>query len=280
MIPLPFFFSPCPNDTFCFHALITGAIDTEGLSFESHLEDIEQLNQRALTGYPAICKVSYPLLPQIADRYRMLPCGGAMGFGNGPLLVGREPHQTITSKTSIAMPGRHTTAAFLLKFAYPQAVNTKPILFWEIADAILRQRVDAGVLIHEGRFVYKQQGLHLIADLSQYWERRTGLPVPLGGIAVSRQLSEKVQQKIARIIHQSVQYALAHPSVSHSYVQSHARELDSKVIHNHIETFVNEYTLELGVTGRLAVEAMFNQISPQKKGKKSNFSDLFVPLVL
>ena len=277
MNTLPLFFSPCPNDTFCFHAMVSGLIDTEGLSFSPTLEDVEQLNQRILHRNPEICKISYQLLPEVTHRYRILPCGSAIGFGNGPLFVARKPLETISSQTRIAIPGVHTTAAFLLKFAFPQAVNTHPILFSEISNAILRDEFDAGVLIHEGRFVYKQQGLHLIADLGKCWEERTGLPIPLGGIAISRNLSDEVQQKVARILHRSIQFARTHPSHSWEYVQSHARELDVQVIQNHIDLFVNDYTLHLGTTGKMAVEALYHTISPQEN---SSISDLFVPMLV
>ena len=274
MTTLPLFISPCPNDTFCFYAMISGDIDTEGLRFKVHLEDVEQLNNSVLHSDPAICKISYQVLPAIAHRYRMLPCGSALGFGNGPLFVSNKPLPTITSETRIAIPGLHTTAAFLLKYAYPQAVNTHPILFSDISGAILRNQFDAGVLIHEGRFVYKQQGLHLIADLGLCWEKRTGLPIPLGGIAVSRNLPDNVQQKIARIVHRSILYAQEHPDAGNDYIRSHAQEIDNEVIRKHIELFVNEYTLSLGSVGRAAVEALIKAV------KNVYIPDLFVPLVI
>jgi len=277
MNTLPLYFSPCPNDTFCFHAMVFGLIDTEGLSFEPLLEDVEQLNQRVFTGNPEICKISYHLFPKVADRYKMLPCGSALGYGNGPLFVSKTAHLPITQETRIAIPGVHTTAAFLLKFAYPQVINTSAVPFSDITNAILRNEYDAGVLIHEGRFVYEQQGLHLIADLGMCWEERTGLPIPLGGIAVSQKLSDEVQQKVARILHRSIHYARTHPSHSWEYVQSHARELDVQVIQNHIDLFVNDYTQNMGTTGIKAVEALYKTISPQEN---LSISDLFVPMMV
>ena len=277
-MPLPLYFSPCPNDTFCFHAMVTGAVDTEGLQFDVHLEDVEQLNNRVLHENPAICKISYQVLPAIASRYRMLPCGSALGFGNGPLLVARKPLEAITPQTRIAIPGVHTTAAFLLKFAYPLARNTQPLLFSDISEAILHNDYDAGVLIHEGRFVYKEQGLHLMADLGKCWEERTGLPIPLGGIAVSRTLPLEVQQKAARVLHQSIRYALQHPSHSWEYVQSHARELDPQVIRQHIKLFVNDYTLDLGTKGKEAVEALMRVTQPITEGDNARYTDLFISL--
>jgi len=237
--------------------MVHGLVDCEGLAFEPVLEDVEQLNRRALTQDPEVCKISYRLLSEIFDRYRLLPCGSALGFGNGPLLVAREPLAAITSNTRIATPGIHTTASFLLRFAYPQAVNTTPILFSEISGALLRNEFDAGVLIHEGRFVYQEQGLHLVADLGKCWEERTGLPIPLGGIVVSRKVPEEIQHKVARILHRSILHAMEHPSDSWEYVQSNARELDAHVIQSHINLFVNEYTLDLGALGRKAVDAFF-----------------------
>jgi len=279
MTPLPLFFSPCPNDTFCFHAMVHHVVDTEGMRFEAYMEDIEQLNHRAKHSDPPLCKVSYQLLPQIAHRYRILPCGSALGFGNGPLLVSREPLGTITPQTRIAIPGVDTTANFLLKFAYPQAVHIQPLLFSQIADAILQNRFDAGVLIHEGRFVYAQQGLHLIADLGACWESRTDLPIPLGGIAVSRKLPDSEQQKMARILHRSIAHALAHPSESQEYVYSHARELEPSVIRNHIELFVNDHTLNLGERGQTAVIALCKQIASQQSAPDTDWADIFVPLI-
>ncbi|MDR2586091.1 MAG: 1,4-dihydroxy-6-naphthoate synthase [Prevotellaceae bacterium] len=262
MTPIPLYFSPCPNDTFCFHAMISGLVDTEGLPFDPHLEDVEQLNHRVLHNNPSVCKISYHILPLIANRYRMLPCGSALGFGNGPLLVSLSASEPITPQTRIAIPGIHTTAHFLLQQAYPQAINTHPVLFSKISDAILSGDFDAGVLIHEGRFIYAQQGLHLVADLGACWEERTGLPIPLGGIAVSRTLTEAMQQKIARILLRSIKYAKEFPQVSASYIRSNAQEIDSEVIRKHIELFVNDYTLDLGRVGRAAVAAMINVGAP------------------
>jgi len=274
---IPLFFSPCPNDTFCFHAMVNGLIDTEGLSFEPHLEDVEQLNLRVLHQHPAVCKISYQLLPEIVRRYRMLPCGSALGFGSGPLLVAREPLQEISAQTRIAIPGIHTTAAFLLKFAYPQAINTVSLLFSDISQAVLQGDVEAGVLIHEGRFVYQQQGLQLVTDLGLYWEQGTGLPIPLGGIAVSRELPDAEQEKIARILHRSICYAREQPQAGKAYIRQHAQEMEEEVIRKHIELFVNDYTLDIGKTGRMAVEALC-----KKQGNQTDawLSDLFVPLML
>lgn len=274
------FFSPCPNDTFCFHAMVSGLVDTEGLSFEPVLEDVEQLNQRVLNQCPDVCKVSYRLVPEIVDRYQVLPCGSALGFGNGPLLVARHTLHAITSQTRIAIPGVHTTAAFLLSFAYPQAGNTHPVLFSEVANAVVRGEFDAGVLIHEGRFMYKQQGLSLIVDLGQRWEERTGLPIPLGGIVVSRTLDNAIRQKIARVLYRSIRYAQEHPTAGDSYIRSHAQEMDSDVIRKHIELFVNDYTLDLGATGRIAVESLFAQDPRRERGACLNCAELFVPLFL
>ncbi|MCL2501809.1 MAG: 1,4-dihydroxy-6-naphthoate synthase [Bacteroidales bacterium] len=283
MTNLPLYFSPCPNDTFCFHAMVFGFVDTEGLRFEPHLEDVEQLNRRILRQTPAISKISYVVLPEIAHRYRMLPCGSALGFGNGPLLVARKPMHTIAAETRIAIPGVHTTAAFLLKYAYPQAVYTQPMLFSQIPDAVLSGVCDAGVLIHEGRFMYQQQGLHLIADLGQCWEARTGLPIPLGGIAVSRELDNACQEKIARILHRSIRYALEHPESGKTYIRQHAQEMEEEVIRQHIELFVNKYTLHIGTEGRKAVEALLwaaQKLHPTGLAMPAwAESDLFVPLL-
>ena len=237
--------------------MVCGLVDTEGLQFTPHLEDVEQLNNKVLTEDVAMCKISYNTFLQVSERYAMLPCGSALGFGNGPLLVARRPETEIGPHSRIAIPGVHTTAALLLALAYPKARQTMPLLFSEIAPAVQAGDFDAGVLIHEGRFTYAQHGLHLVADLGACWEARTGLPIPLGGIAVSRSLDPELSQKLARVLRRSIAHALEQPQASRSYVRLHAQEMDEQVIQNHIQLFVNDYTLDIGIQGRAAVEALF-----------------------
>ena len=254
--------------------MVCGLVDTEGLQFTPHLEDVEQLNNRVLTGDVALCKISYNTFLQVSERYAMLPCGSALGFGNGPLLVARRPETEIGPHSRIAIPGVHTTAALLLALAYPQARQTTPLLFSEIAPAVQAGDFDAGVLIHEGRFTYAQAGLHLVADLGACWEARTGLPIPLGGIAVSRSLDPELRQKLARVLRRSIADALEHPLASHDYVRLHAQEMDEDVIQNHIHLFVNDYTLDIGAQGQAAVDALFTATAANRLKSENLFLNL------
>ena len=244
--------SPCPNDTFAFDALVNGRIDTEGLSFDVGFADIEELNNGVLTGSPDVSKISTSLLPGIASRYELLDSGSALGRGNGPLRVRRRGDRS-TIRT-VAVPGLHTTAYAMLRLFFPHLTDCRPMLFSEIAEAVERGECDAGVLIHEGRFVYERRNLELVADLGALWEARTQLPLPLGAIVARRELPETVRRKVERLIARSVEYAFAHPEASREFVKGHARELEDEVIDKHIALFVNEFTVSLGPEGRRAVE--------------------------
>ncbi len=249
--------SPCPNDTFMFDALLHGRVDTGGMAFDPLFEDIEQLNRHAIEGIPDITKISYAIYPLISGRYRLLTAGSALGRGNGPVLVGREkrtPQEIAPLK--IAIPGEHTTAALLLKSLYGGNLDCRSYLFSDIAGAVAGGEVDAGVLIHEGRFVFHEKGLHKIADLGQEWERSTGLPVPLGAIAVKRELGAQTHQKINDALRRSIAFAFENPASGRNFVSSHARELSEEVIRAHIETFVNGFSLDVGAEGRAAVEKL------------------------
>ena len=240
-----------------FDAMVHRRIDTEGLEFDLSLADIEQLNAGALQGVPDISKLSYAVVPQLLDRYRVLHSGSALGRGNGPLLVSR--HRIYPDEVSgirVAIPGEHTTANRLLATLYPGVTDKRVYLFSDVADAVMSDECDAGVLIHEGRFVYRQRQLELVADLGQLWERTTALPLPLGGIAAKRSLPEAVRRQVETLIRQSIEYAFAHPEASRAYIKEHAQELDDAVIDAHIALFVNDYSLSLGDEGRRAVEAL------------------------
>lgn len=250
-------FSPCPNDTFMFEALVNQKIDLRGLSFDVYMADIEELNHNVLKGKPDISKISFALYPEIIDSYTLLTSGSAIGYGNGPLLLsnyGELPDRG--DSIHIAIPGEHTTANLLLNFAYPHLQNKKVYIFSDIEDAILNEEVDAGVIIHESRFTYQEKGLQLITDLGKYWESVTQLPVPLGGLAIRRDLGKKIQHKIRQIIHDSIQYALTNPSDSLSYIKENARELDEQVIRKHIDLYVNEFSLNLGQTGKKSIRKL------------------------
>lgn len=246
--------SPCPNDTFAFDAIVNRRIDCGDMSFHVEYRDIEELNLGVLRGDPDISKISYSVYPKIADRYEILDSGSALGRGNGQLLVRRYGDESPVRR--VASPGLNTTANALLMRYFPQVEEVVPMLFSEIASAVERGEVDAGVLIHEGRFVYGKRNLVLVADLGKLWERETSLPLPLGAIVIRRDLPEAMKRRFEYLLAESVRYATAHPVVSREFVRSHAQELDDEVIDKHIGLFVNDYTVSLGDEGRQAVERL------------------------
>ena len=245
--------SPCPNDTFAFDALINGRLEHDfDLAVEYH--DIEVLNEGVLCGEPDISKISYAVYPLIADKYRLLDSGSALGRGNGQLLVRRKGETGKICK--VLSPGLNTTANALLKRYFPDVEEVEQRLFSGIAEAVERGEADAGVLIHEGRFVYEKRNLCLVADLGKLWESETNLPLPLGAIVAKRELGEEVISKIDRLLARSVAFAFENPLVSRTFVKEHAQELEDDVIEKHIALFVNDYTLSLGEEGRKAVERL------------------------
>lgn len=243
--------SPCPNDTFMFHALVHGLVDCEGLEFDVEYHDIEELNRAAMAAEPDVSKISCAVLPALKRDYAMLDSGAALGRGNGPLLVKRKGFQGELKR--VAVPGKYTTANALVSGLFPLIDELSPVLFSEIAEAVERGDFDGGVLIHEGRFVYERRNLELVADLGVEWERMTDLPLPLGGIVVRRELGDDVRGRVERTLRRSIEYAFANPSASRDYVKAHARELEDDVIDKHISLFVNEFSLSLGAQGRHAI---------------------------
>lgn len=243
--------SPCPNDTFMFHALVHGLVDCEGLEFDVEYHDIEELNRAAMAAEADVSKISCAVLPALKRDYAMLDSGAALGRGNGPLLVKRKGFQGELKR--VAVPGEYTTANALVSGLFPLIDELSPVLFSEIAEAVERGDFDGGVLIHEGRFVYERRNLELVADLGVEWERMTDLPLPLGGIVVRRELGDDVRGRVERTLHRSIEYAFANPSASRDYVKAHARELEDDVIDKHIALFVNEFSLSLGAQGRHAI---------------------------
>jgi 1,4-dihydroxy-6-naphthoate synthase len=269
-------FSPCPNDTFIFDAMIHGKIDTEGLDFEVIMEDVEALNQRAFRKELAITKLSYHAFAYLTQEYALLESGSALGEGVGPLLIAKNLDVLERINTaSIAIPGKYTTANFLCSLAFPEAQNKKELVFNDIEDAILRGAVDAGVIIHENRFTYQNKGLVKLVDLGEYWEKTTKMPIPLGGIVVKRDLPKAVQKKIQRILHRSVAFAFENPASSKKFVAQHAQEMEEKVRQQHIDLYVNDYSKGLGKVGRAAVKYMFNT-AYQKKITAYYTSKIFV----
>lgn len=251
-------YSPCPNDTFIFDALAHQKIDTEGLTFDIVLADVEQLNQMAFACELHVTKLSYHAFAWLTQHYALLDAGSALGNNCGPLLIARRPLSwEEVDAARIAIPGRYTTANFLLGLMRPQAAHKVEMLFSDIEDAVLRGEVEAGLIIHENRFTYQQKGLYKIADLGEFWESSTGMPIPLGGIVIRRDLPLEVQQCFNRVLARSVAYAMAHPAQTMPYVRAHAQEMDEEVMRQHIGLYVNEYTLNLGDRGRQAVRRLF-----------------------
>lgn len=251
-------FSPCPNDTFIFDAMIHGKVDTEGLSFDVRLGDVEALNRDAFEGKLAITKLSYHTYAYLIDQYILLDAGSALGKNCGPLLIAKKPLDLETLENAIvAIPGKYTTANFLLSLAYPGIVQKKELLFSDIEHAVLDETVTAGLIIHENRFTYMDKGLVKIRDLGEFWEETTQLPIPLGGIAIQRNLDNDLQQKVNRVLTRSVQYARQHPEQTLPYVRQHAQEMEDDVMMQHIHLYVNDFTENLGKKGRQAVKQMF-----------------------
>lgn len=247
-------FSPCPNDTFMFDAMIHGKVDTEGLSFHYVLADIEHLNQRALTHDLDITKVSYHAYAFCQSMYRALDSGSALGKGCGPLLIAKHPmpHVELLSRP-IAVPGQLTTANFLLHYFAGPAVPTLPMVFSGIETALLSDQVHAGVIIHENRFTYERKGLQKIQDLGEYWENSTGLPIPLGAIAIKRSLGDDLAGTVNRVLKRSIEFAFVESQSVMPFVRLHAQELAEDVIQAHIALYVNDYSLNLGAEGHLAL---------------------------
>ncbi|RVU01721.1 1,4-dihydroxy-6-naphthoate synthase [Mucilaginibacter limnophilus] len=256
-------FSPCPNDTFIFDALIHHKIDTEGLEFEVFYDDVETLNQKAFRGELDITKLSYHAFAYVADKYVLLDAGSALGFGVGPLLISKQEFSTAdlendqTSNLIIGIPGKYTTANFLLRLAFPRATNRQEMVFNEIEDALLDEKIDIGLIIHENRFTYQDKGLKKIIDLGDFWEKKTGCPIPLGGIVANRNLPADVQHKINRVLKKSVEYAFANPKSGLEFIRSHAQEMSEEVMYKHIELYVNRYSVDLGEEGKKAVKLLF-----------------------
>lgn len=253
-------YSPCPNDTFLFHALVHGLVGDPKVRWEPHLHDVETLNEMALHGKLPVTKLSFHGYAHCWERYQLLRAGSALGFGCGPLLITRPGLEaTPPEAMRIAVPGRLTTAHFLLMLAYPDAKDKHFMVFSDIERAVLDGRVDAGVIIHENRFTYAEKGLALIRDLGAWWESHTGAPIPLGGIAVRRDLDEDLKRSIGRDLAASVRYAWSQPTASADYVACHAQEMDTEVMHQHIALYVNTFTEDIGTLGQAAVERMYQE---------------------
>jgi len=261
-------YSPCPNDCFVFDALVNKKIDTEGLNFEVILEDIETLNKKALEGHLDITKLSFHAYVYNLKQYILLRAGSALGFNCGPILV-KSAKSKIKNldDISVAIPGKLTTANFLLSLAYPNLKNKIEYTFSDIEEAVLKGKVDAGLIIHENRFTYHEKGLVKIIDLGEYWNSLIQAPIPLGGIVIKRHLDKDLQQKVNKLIKNSVEFAFQNPESSMQYVKQNAQEMNEEVMKKHINLYVNSFSLDLGDIGINAVELMFN------KGKELKLFD-------
>lgn len=251
-------FSPCPNDTYIFDAMVHQKVDTEGLVFDYLMADIEKLNNEAFKEKPDVTKLSFHAFLHLAGRYLLLDSGAALGFGAGPLVISKElNHFNELADKTVAIPGIYTTANLLFSLAMKEPVQKKELLFSDIEDAILTGEVDAGVIIHESRFTYQLKGLHKLIDLGEYWEQLTGLPVPLGGIVAHTRLGKDVISKVDRCIRRSVEYANASKGELNEFIRCNAREMDDTVMQKHIDLYVNKFSVSLGSLGKQAVKQMF-----------------------
>jgi len=252
-------FSPCPNDTFIFDALIHHKIDTEGLEFEVFYDDVETLNKKAMAAELDITKLSFHAYAYVHEQYVLLDAGSALGFGVGPLLIckNQDIANNLDPELLVGIPGVYTTANFLLGIAYPQLGNKEVMVFSEIEGSLLNDKIDIGLIIHENRFTYEQKGLHKIIDLGSYWETLTGCAISLGGIVVNRSLDQEIQKKVNRLVRKSVEYAFANPKSGLDFIKSHAQEMSEEVMYKHIDLYVNDYSVDLGSEGKKAIDVLF-----------------------
>ena len=272
-------FSPCPNDCFMFDAIVSRRIDLEGLEFSIRMADVEALNTAALAGAAVVTKLSYHAYAYCTGHYVLLDAGSALGRHCGPMLVSKRRisrEEVAAGKLRIAIPGKYTTANFLLGLAFPGAQDKTELVFSAVESALLNDEYDAGLLIHENRFTYAAKGLKRIIDLGEFWESETGAPIPLGGIVISRRLPDEVKRRVNRVLRRSVEYAFAHRAASLPFVRAHAQEMSEEVMYKHIDLYVNESSIDLGSEGRRAVELLFEKakatgIIPEMK------DDLFLP---
>ena len=270
-------FSPCPNDTFIFDALVNKKINTEGLEFDTVLEDVETLNKWSFEKKLTITKLSYPAFFQNLDKYVLLNSGAALGRGVGPLLISNKEQgiMNIEEKT-IALPGENTTANLLFSFAYPDAKNKIFMRFDQIEDFVLNDSAQTspagrglvgaaafGVIIHENRFTYQQKGLHKVADLGEYWEKKMNTPIPLGGIGVKRSIDQETSLKINRLIRKSIEFAFSNYPLITDYVKQHSQEMNEDVMRQHIELYVNNFSIDLGNDGKKAIETLYKIAATQ-----------------
>jgi len=269
-------FSPCPNDTFIFDALVNGKTDKEGLEFEPVLEDVETLNKWALEGRLDITKLSYGVLPLVLDKYILLNSGSALGRGVGPLLISKEEIGLLSvEENRVAIPGEHTTAHLLFSLAFPNAKQKVFLRYDEIEEFVLAGE-GVGVIIHENRFTYAEKGLKKIIDLGDYWETKTGNAIPLGGIVIRREIAQNIQEKVELLIGQSIEHAYSvYPELS-DYIRMHSQEMSEDVMRKHIELYVNAFSTDLGAEGRNAVLKLLNVYQNTFKKETVVYNEIFL----
>jgi 1,4-dihydroxy-6-naphthoate synthase len=268
--------SSCPNDTFMFDALVNKKIDTKGYDFDLHIADVEELNKMAFASECDITKISYHAFFKAAENYQLLNSGGALGDNCGPLIVSKKNFcQTDLSNLRIAIPGENTTAKLMMNYFFGEIRNFRPMLFSEIEEAVLRGDCDAGLVIHETRFTYAEKGLNLVADLGQLWEKKLKLPVPLGGIAIKRSIKQEVKQKIEDLLRESIEYAFHKPKSSLEFMKKHAVELSEDIIYKHVNLYVNDFSINLGINGRKAISTLYEKFLELNSNTKTQ-DDIFV----
>mgnify|MGYP001475727334 CR=1 FL=1 len=251
--------SPCPNDTFIFEALIQKRIDTDPFDFHFVFEDVEKLNSMAVAGQLDVTKLSFFAYAQVSMNYQLLDSGSALGKNCGPLIIAKDPISlSDIHNCSISVPGERTTAHWLLQLTHPELTQKEFALFSEIENRVLHDVTDLGLIIHENRFTYSDKGLHKIQDLGEFWESYSGLPLPLGGIAIRRETDNVIKHRINQLIRESIEFAFDHPEVSFPFVQSYSQEMEEHVIKEHINLYVNEYSISLREEGKQAIVHMLN----------------------
>lgn len=252
--------SPDPDDAFMFYALAHDKLDTGNLVFRHELQDIETLNRRALRGELEVTAVSIHAYAHLLDKYALLPSGCSMGDRYGPMVVARKPMTVADlSSAKIAVPGTLTTAFLALKLLMPQGFAHEVIPFDQILDVVAKRRFDAGLIIHEGQLTFQNQGLHLIVDLGVWWQEKTGLPLPLGGNVVRRDLGKETMSQISRLLKESIHYSLEHRDAALEYALKYARDMDKQLADRFVGMYVNDWTLDYGVRGREAVRRLLEE---------------------
>ena len=275
-------FSPCPNDTFIFDALVNKKIDTGGLEVKVVMEDVETLNKWALEGKLDITKLSFPAYFQSMDTYTLLNAGSALGKGVGPLLVARKGYQAKNGKAdaindqSIALPGINTTAHLLFSYAWPKAQHKEFMIFSAIEDALVYGKTELGVIIHENRFTYQQKGLEKVMDLGEYWEEKKKVPIPLGGIAIKRSIDPQLARQVDQLIRKSLEYSFDNYPLITDYVKEHSQAMEEKVMRQHIDLYVNDYSLDLGKDGKDAIKTLYEVFAMVRDKKETAPGNLFV----